>query len=319
MTNQTLTELDLTIWRNVLAPKVKGGWILHKLTTNIPLDFFVCFSSAASVWGSQGMAHYGAANHFLDQLAFYRRAHHLPALTVNWGWWSGKGIATDEQENLFAKAGLSQMPIEKALAALKFLIEIDLTQQVVADVDWAVFKPIYESTRERRFLSRIETPKSRERAISVSKSDNDSILQQLRDASLEKQKEILSNHVSQLVAEILGFGVSQSVNTRQGFFKMGMDSLMTVQLRTRLEASLDCMLPPTIAFEYPSINDLIQYLLNHVLQTSDESSDQMETIESNITSGDQQLDSLSEDEVLSLLDSELAKVDDLTKDGKLNE
>jgi hypothetical protein len=79
------------------------------------------------------------------------------------------------------------------------------------------------------------------------------------------------------------------------------------------------MLPPTIAFEYPSINDLIQYLLNHVLQTSDESSDQMETIESNITSGDQQLDSLSEDEVLSLLDSELAKVDDLTKDGKLNE
>jgi hypothetical protein len=115
--NQTVADLNLT--PGVISkPKVDGAWVLHNLTTEIPLDFFVCFSSAASVWGSQGMAAYAAANHFLDQLSYYRRAHRLPALTVNWGWWAGDGIATDEQLSLFAKLA-SAMPTEKTLEVLR--------------------------------------------------------------------------------------------------------------------------------------------------------------------------------------------------------
>ena len=267
--NQPIANLDVSVWQDVLKPKVKGAWILHKLTSDLPLDFFVCFSSAASVWGSQGMAHYAAANHFLDQLALYRNAHGLPALTVNWGWWSGDGIATSEQEALFARVGLSQMPAEKALSALTYLIETDATQKVVAAVDWAVFKPIFESTRARSLLSRMEISNAGEQTGSVARSQSTSILQQLQNLSTEKQKEILLDRVRQLVAEIMGFGTPQSVNMRQGFFKLGMDSLMTVQLRTRLEASFECVLPPTIAFEYPTVTDLVNYLMKQVLPSSD--------------------------------------------------
>ena len=142
--NQTITELTLRDWREVLRPKVTGTWILHRLTTELPLDFFVCFSSAASVWGSQGMAHYAAANHFLDQLSHYRHTHQLPSLAVNWGWWSGNGIATREQAELFSKVGMGEMPPDDALSALKYLLEKGATQQIVADVDWTVFKPLYK-------------------------------------------------------------------------------------------------------------------------------------------------------------------------------
>src|SRR6185312_2411294 len=40
--------------RDVMAPKVEGAWNLHARTRDVDLDFFVLFSSAASVLGSPG-------------------------------------------------------------------------------------------------------------------------------------------------------------------------------------------------------------------------------------------------------------------------
>ena len=59
---------------SVMAPKVRGGWELHRLTRGISLDFFVCFSSMAALTGSPGQANYAAANAFLDLLEI-GRAH----------------------------------------------------------------------------------------------------------------------------------------------------------------------------------------------------------------------------------------------------
>ena len=53
----------------VLAPKVDGARHLHELTLELPLDHFVLFSSAASLFGSPGQANHAAANSFLDALA----------------------------------------------------------------------------------------------------------------------------------------------------------------------------------------------------------------------------------------------------------
>ena len=59
---QVLEEIDLDALEAMLRPKVIGPWILHQLTQDIKLEFFVSFSSIASVWGSQGLGHYAAAN-----------------------------------------------------------------------------------------------------------------------------------------------------------------------------------------------------------------------------------------------------------------
>ncbi len=241
----------------------------------------------------------------------------MPALTVNWGWWSGNGIATREQAELFSKVGMVAMQAEEALAALDYLLESGASQQVVAKVDWAVFKPVYESRRERPLFRHIQVQKATETQASQEVAANDSFLEELQFVSSEQQSELLQDFVRRLAAEILGFDTPKAISLNQGFFKMGMDSMMTVQLRTRLETSLNCSLPPTIAFEYPSIAQLVAYLQKDVIQRSERSATINKESESQAAeAAPELLDSLSEDELMNLLDSELARVDDLTKDGK---
>src|SRR5690606_37038755 len=62
-----------------------------------------------------------------------------------------------------------------------------------------------------------------------------------------------------------GLGPSVHLDARQLLTEMGMDSLMAVELSNHLQASLACKLPPTLAFEYPSISALAEYLATDVL------------------------------------------------------
>ncbi len=80
-------------FEKVLAPKAQGAWNLHVLTRNCPLDFFIMFSSVASLLGSPGQANYAAANGFIDALAHTRSQMGGGALSINWGAWSAFGLA----------------------------------------------------------------------------------------------------------------------------------------------------------------------------------------------------------------------------------
>ncbi|HWE60603.1 MAG TPA: SDR family NAD(P)-dependent oxidoreductase, partial [Chloroflexota bacterium] len=75
-----LVQLDRARFTRVLAPKVTGAWNLHLLTQQAALDFFVLFSSGASLLGSPGQGNHAAANAFLDSLAHHRRSQGKPAL-----------------------------------------------------------------------------------------------------------------------------------------------------------------------------------------------------------------------------------------------
>ncbi|HEY9854527.1 MAG TPA: SDR family NAD(P)-dependent oxidoreductase, partial [Stenomitos sp.] len=75
-----LLALDAERFQRVMAPKIGGAWNLHALTRELPLDFFVLFSSASSLLGSSGQGAYAAANAYLDALAHHRRSGGLPGL-----------------------------------------------------------------------------------------------------------------------------------------------------------------------------------------------------------------------------------------------
>ncbi|NJK64640.1 MAG: SDR family oxidoreductase [Synechococcaceae cyanobacterium SM2_3_1] len=140
----------------VLHPKVKGTWTLHQLTQSLPLDFFICFSSIAAVCGARGHGHYAAANHFLDIYAHYRRQQGLPITCVNWGPWAGGGMATREAQALMIRLGIATLQPDAALAALDQLLREGALQTTVADVNWSLFRSLYEARGQRPLLQQIQ-------------------------------------------------------------------------------------------------------------------------------------------------------------------
>ncbi|MEO1378636.1 MAG: acyl carrier protein, partial [Cyanobacteria bacterium J06635_10] len=90
------------------------------------------------------------------------------------------------------------------------------------------------------------------------------LLQKLQRANIEQRASIMMGHLQAEVAKILALPSNQLPGLQQGFFDLGMDSLMTVELRNRLETSLGISIPSTVIFEYPTIADLAEYLVAQV-------------------------------------------------------
>lgn len=310
-------DMSLERLNEVLRPKMDGTWILHELTRSAAIrgqmDFFVMFSSAAAVWGSRGLAHYAAANHFMDAVAHYRRAQGLPALSINWGWWETGGMGKGRLGQLFSDIGMSQIPGEQGFAAVKYLLETDSKHDVVAIVDWSVFKPIYEARKKQPLLDRIIV-NIQESAQSNAGGTNNTFAHRLKTIPRREQRDALLAHVRSQVADVLGLASADALDTRQGFFRLGMDSITTVRLRSRLENSLACSLPPTVAFEYPNVEALTEYLANEILsQDSARASDQKFPLETPKETGREKLSNLSDSELLAMLDDELSEIKNLTE------
>src|SRR5207245_9614922 len=119
------------------------------------LDYFVLFSSTTALLGVKDLAHYAAANTFLDALAHCRRSAGRPAVSINWGVWDELGGGSADPQETFAGAGLRRMPSPRALKVLGHLLYSDAPQVMVADVDWATLKPVYEAKRRRPFLEQV--------------------------------------------------------------------------------------------------------------------------------------------------------------------
>jgi acyl transferase domain-containing protein/acyl-CoA synthetase (AMP-forming)/AMP-acid ligase II/acyl carrier protein len=140
----------------VLRPKVAGSWVLHRLTRNRELDYFVLFSSIASGFGAAGQSSYAAANAFLDALAHWRRAHALPATSINWGPWSGGGMAEGLSPVYLRRMGVALLSQAVAMNALEHAMGCEDAQVMVCPFDWTAMKNNYPWVRHRNFLADVE-------------------------------------------------------------------------------------------------------------------------------------------------------------------
>jgi acyl carrier protein len=289
-----------------LAPKVEGAWNLHTLTQARPLDCFVLFSSVTALLGTPGQGNYAAANAFLDALAHYRRAQGLPALSINWGTWADVGLAAqNERTDKFARRGLKAMSPEQGIAALAYLWHQDVVQSSVMPMNWATYMSQLPSNNKTMWLAELaQAIKTSEKAEQGSTQKSD-ILEQLKITAAGEQYNLLLNYVRGQVASVLHFDTSYPLEPRQGFFQLGMDSLMALQLRNRLQANLKCSLSSTMAFDYPTIATLTQHLLNELLPKEIQAAPAPQEDESLI-----ELEDLSRDELKALLDQELQSVDE---------
>jgi 8-amino-7-oxononanoate synthase len=247
---QTWEQFD-----RVMAPKVQGAWNLHLATQDLPLDFFVCFSSIASLLGSPGQGNYAAANAFMDALVHYRRSLGLPGLSVNWGVWADVGMAaelSDRDKERLSQQGLETIPLPQGMQILETLLQQQATQVGAFPVDWATFlkgsnKPFFEAVMPQAEIQ--ETPQP-----------HTEFLQELEEIEKGERKTLLFTRVRTLVAKVLGFDSPEYIEPQQNFGDLGMDSLMAVELKNALQATLGIPVPLTSAFDHPTVELLTEHL-----------------------------------------------------------
>ncbi|MEH1773539.1 type I polyketide synthase [Nostoc sp.] len=250
----------------VLAPKVEGAWHLHTLTQNQPLDFFVMFSSIASLLGNAGQSNHAAANAFLDALAHHRQAQGLTGLSINWGAWSQVGAFAERQLDEQTKTrGIGTFAPEQGLVALEQLLCQSSTQVAVMPMNWVQFLEKSNSVSPL-FANFLQTSVK----TVVMQSE---MLEQIKTTDITKRRKLLQDHIFSVVAKVLGWHLSESIDLQKGFFELGMDSLTSLDLKNHLQKSLKCSLPLNLVFKYPTVDLLTDYLLEELGLDSDDESD----------------------------------------------
>ena len=241
-------------FEQVLAPKWIGAWNLHCLTADRRLDFFVCFSSVASLLGAPAQANYAAANACIDVLAAYRRARGLPGLSINWGSWANLGMTAGLDRDRPTMAGLGAIEPADGLRLFGLLLNHERAQIAVAPVDWASHFQQFPQLASDPFLAEVAPaqpgPRERFRARLVA-------------APPLEQWALLEHHVRAQVTDVLGW--RESIDDQQRLFDLGLDSLLAIELKNRLMASLEQQLRSTLVFDYPTIAALTAYLGHEVL------------------------------------------------------
>jgi acyl carrier protein len=146
------------------------------------------------------------------------------------------------------------------------LSERDRPQVAVMPVDWPVLLRGFAAGAEPAMLSTIA---GEARCQAPARSSGEPILElsgRLERALPGERRDLLVAHVREQVVRVLGLDPSMAVDPQQGLTDLGMDSLMAVELRNRLEASSGRRLPTTLAFEHPTIEALADFLGAHVLR-----------------------------------------------------
>ena len=311
----SMLELNLEKFQKVCCAKTLGAWILHRLTADIKLDFFILFSSTIALWGATGLGHIAAADQTLEQLARWRRRHGLPALSINWGNWQASHLMTGKENDETAKLAFLPMPNTQALAALEDLIPTDRVSSAVAAVDWSALYASGRPDRTQSLFAEIQSsPATENEIIDFRKSDalDSEIAFHLENAPPTRRRELLISHLRSEASRILGFDLSRELDLEQGLFDMGMDSLMAMEFKGRLQQSLSVPLPSTLTFNHPTIKALADYLLSEVLGLStvpqQENTVQMLTPDYAADPPQRSSDDLSEDELSVLL---LRKLEEL--------
>jgi myxalamid-type polyketide synthase MxaB len=307
-------------FKSVMAPKVDGAWNLHAMTRDLPLDFFVCFSSIASLLGSAGQGNYAAGNAFMDALAHDRRAQGLPALSINWGPWGEVGMAAEGsayRQRRFAEQGFRLIAPEHGVRVFGDLLTSTATQIGVVTVNWSEILRVNPSGRP--FLDTVATQADVGRRDLVSSgTSREDIRQQL--ASAADPRVVLARHVRSAVGKVLGIRNPEEIDARARLFDLGLESLMAVELRARFEESLGCPLRPTLVFDYPTIESLTDHLAGKIAP-SPEPAARVETstfakptVDKPASAEAIDLETLTEDELADRLAEELSALD--TRSGR---
>jgi phthiocerol/phenolphthiocerol synthesis type-I polyketide synthase C len=229
--------------RRVFTPKVTGSWRLHQATAHLDVDWWLTFSSAASLLGAPGQGAYAAANAWVDGLVAYRRSLGLAAVGINWGPWAEVGRA-----QFFADLGVSMITVEQGLAALQLVLSADRARTGVFSLDARQWFQSFPALAGSSLFAKLQDSTRPERR------GGGAIRAELDASDAGERPGRLAAAIADEIRAVLRS--TEPIDPDRPMESLGLDSLMALELRNRLEASLGTTLPAALVWAYPTITDL---------------------------------------------------------------
>ncbi|MFL6087549.1 MAG: type I polyketide synthase [Mycobacterium sp.] len=271
VTLRDMTDDDVAA---MFRPKLDAVSLLHELSLKQPVREFVLFSSISGLLGSRWLSHYAATTTFLDTFAYARRAGGLTATAVNWGLWKSRADTENDQlRQVTFESGLEPMPDEIAIQALWSVASrgAPVLSTIVA-ADWTRLATAYRTRAPLHIVDDLLPTADNSATPSILRTE---FREALRECEPTRRRDLLTDQVSALVAAAMGFASPQLLDPSAGFFQMGMDSLMSVTLQRALSESLGEVLPASVVFDYPTVEELVGYLetiLPELIEATDQGS-----------------------------------------------
>ncbi|MEM9256796.1 MAG: SDR family NAD(P)-dependent oxidoreductase [Pseudomonadota bacterium] len=299
-------DLDWDDFCTVYQGKAAGAWHLHQSTEQLTqLEHFVVFSSVSSVFATPGQSNYAAANAAIDNLVDARWAQGLPALGINWGPWAGSGMAAG-MEGMFERIGVRPLQPGVALAELRraMITPPRNGRLLVSDTQWQTFNSVAGDT-----LFELLNEPTEERAGQEDVQRGE-LQRELFALATAQRRRALHQHLQTQLASTLGLPGDQLVGSTASFFDLGLDSLMGMELKGRLEQALDVRLQPTLLIEAGNLDELTDALLGVMAKefAHKETEPSPPSLE---TAALMDLDDLSGEELEALLAASLDDIDEV--------
>jgi len=239
--------------------KALGAANLHLASRGCDLELFLVASSISGVWGAPGFAHYAAANAFGDALIRYRRQLGLAGTSVQWGPWLESSWTTDATRAEFEASGVHALQTHEALAGVAALVASGRANTIVASLELASLRPLYQGIVGRRLFDNcVSDEQPRGVADAARRSSETHTAASAGVEPAPKRGRSVLHEVRALVAQVLRR--TEPIDDQRGLYELGLDSILAVELRNRLEQALGVTLPATVALEQPNVAALAQFL-----------------------------------------------------------
>ena len=301
--DRTLQEMGEDQFSRPIRPKILGAWNLHAATRSLPLDFFVMYSSAAGLLGSPGQGNNAAANAFLDALAHARKAEGLSAMSIQWGAFSDVRLSAPQENRgqRLSHRGIDGLTSGDGTELLSRLLRQPRVEVGILRMSVRLWTEFYPRAAAAPFLADLREEEGR---LSTN-GPVSQLRESLQDLPAKERRSALERHVLECLGHVLRLAPDR-IDPHMPFKGYGLDSLMSMEIRNRLEPGLGLKLSAPLLYTYSTTAALVDHLLSelHIEIVEQEES---------LNGSGQAAQQLSEAVAVALLDARLNELEDYLK------
>ncbi|MFF8970305.1 beta-ketoacyl synthase N-terminal-like domain-containing protein [Streptomyces sp. NPDC014995] len=251
--DQLVDRLDADALAAVMRPKAGGALTLHRLFPPGTLDFLVHFSSCGQFLGLTGQAAYASANAFLDAMAAYDHTRGaVGSMSLAWTSWRGMGMAANAAVDAELQAhGVGDITAPEAFGAWDHASRVGAASLAVLRT-----VPLPAGARRTgllRDLADDEPAASAQEGTAAGAGRHAELSEDALRALLHEQT------VSVIVSEMKLDPAE--LDPDRSLLKTGLDSVMAIVIRRRLERLLERKLPANLVWHQQTVSAIVDYLV----------------------------------------------------------